>query len=488
MIDITNRKKLEHQLLSLKDLYAGSALVHQTLLHQNDLSALLREVCSIGVSFGGFVAAMVADLDKETRQLHIQTTACPDPEIKKILDVLELSADPDSPAGIGTVGESVRTGKPVFINDFLAHPQTGLWRERARHTNVRAVASFPLKKKGEVTGTLIVLSNKVGYFQSEVLSLLTSMSESISYCIDSLEHRENLLLSSTVFREAIEGVIIADYRGKVLMANRSFQEITGFLPEDILGRDVKIFQTDSHDPHLFRKIFRAIASSGRWEGEVWNRRQNGQIRLHRLSVVGIRSGKGEISHFIGFLSDITAQREEEDRMRRLAFHDPLTGLPNRVLFHDRLDQALRGAKRSDSLMGICYLDLDDFKPVNDRYGHQAGDELLKEVARRLERLIRESDTVCRIGGDEFIVLFSNISDCDEIEFIGNKLLQEVSKPFFWEGVSLTVTASAGLALYPHDAGNSTDLLTQSDWAMYQAKKYGRNRLFWKVASSTQNDG
>jgi len=487
MIDITDRKALEHQLLSLKDLYAGSALVHQNLLQQKDLNSLLQEVCAIGVSYGGFVAAMVADLDRETRQLHIRTTACPDPVIKKILDVLELSSDPDSPAGIGTVGESVRTGKPVFINDFIAHPNTSQWRERAKYTNVRSVASFPLKKTGEVIGTLIVLSDKVGYFQSEVLSLLTSMSESISYCIDSLDHRENLLLSSTVFREAIEGVIIADYHGKVLMANRSFHEITGFLPEDIIGKDVRVFHSDSHDRNLFRKIFKAIASSCKWEGEVWNRRQNGQIRLHRLSVVGIRSGDGDLTHSIGFLSDITAQREEEDRMRRLAFHDPLTGLPNRMLFHDRLDQALRGAKRSNSSIGICYLDLDDFKPVNDRYGHQAGDELLKEVALRLERSIRESDTVCRIGGDEFIILFSNILDENEIERLGDQLLQEVCKPFVWGDDLLNVTASAGLALYPHDGGDSTDLLTQADWAMYQAKKYGRNRLFWKTGSTAQSD-
>ncbi|EQD39307.1 multi-sensor signal transduction histidine kinase, partial [mine drainage metagenome] len=166
------------------------------------------------------------------------------------LDVLELSSDPESPAGIGTVGESVRTGRPVFINDFLAHPNTGQWKERARYANVRSVASFPLKKRGEVIGTLIVLSDKVGYFQSEVLSLLTSMSESISYCIDSLDHRENLLLSSTVFREAIEGVLITDYHGKVLMANKSFHEMTGFLPEDIIGENVRVIHSGSHDRNL----------------------------------------------------------------------------------------------------------------------------------------------------------------------------------------------------------------------------------------------
>ncbi|MHB1564318.1 MAG: diguanylate cyclase domain-containing protein [Leptospirillum sp.] len=487
MIEITDRKYLEQQLLSLKELYAGSALVHQSLLQQKELNSLLVKVCEIGVSYGGFVAAMVADLDRETRQLHIRTTACPDPVIKKMLDVLELSSDPESPAGIGTVGESVRTGRPVFINDFLAHPNTGQWKERARYANVRSVASFPLKKRGEVIGTLIVLSDKVGYFQSEVLSLLTSMSESISYCIDSLDHRENLLLSSTVFREAIEGVLITDYHGKVLMANKSFHEMTGFLPEDIIGENVRVIHSGSHDRNLFRKIFKTISSSCKWEGEVWNRRQNGQIRLHRLSVVGIRSKEGSLTHFIGFLSDITAQREEEDRMRRLAFHDPLTGLPNRMLFHDRLDQALRGAKRLDSSIGICYLDLDDFKPVNDQYGHHAGDELLKEIALRLERSIRESDTVCRIGGDEFIILFSNILDENEMEKLGDQLLEEVSKPFAWGDDYLYVTASAGLALYPHDGKDTTDLLTHADWAMYQAKKYGRNRLFRKPAPTGQND-
>lgn len=478
--DITEKKVLENQLLSMKDLYAGSVKVHQTLLHPNSLAFLLDEVCQIGVSYGGFVAAMVAELEPGTQSLHIRTTSCPDPEIKKILDVLELSSDPLSPAGIGTVGESVRSGKPVFINDYLSHPHTALWRERAKESNVRSVASFPLKKMGEIIGTLIVLSDKVGYFQAEILTLLTSMSESISYCLDSMEYQERLLLASTVFMEAIEGVVIMDRSGALLMANKSFYEITGYLPADIMGKNIRMFRSDLHDSKSFKSISRDLVISGKWEGEIWNRRKDGTVRLQRLLMTGVRQKDGLITHYIGFLSDITAQREEEDRIRRLAFHDVLTGLPNRALFQDRLDQAMRSAKRSGYHLGICYLDLDGFKPINDRFGHQVGDELLKEIALRLSGVIRESDTVCRFGGDEFIVLFSNLFIAEEIKPLSLGVLQEISRPFIWEGETLSVTASAGLALYPGDADRSDALLTQADWAMYQAKKSGRNQIFWKV--------
>ncbi len=480
VLDISDKKSLQAELMHLKNLHAGAAIVHQLILKQIDLNDLFHEVCRICVAYGGFVGAWVATLDPETLELVKVASAASDPALKAMLENVELSSDPNVPQGVGSVGESIRSGLPVYINDFVGDRRSVFWRERAVHANVRAVGSFPLKKQGKVIGSLIVLSDQIGYFQGETLSLLGEMADSVSFGIEDFEREERLNLAAKVFKEAKEGILITDLVGRIQMVNQEFAEITGFQPEQVIGKTPRILRSGRHGTEFFRQMWSSLVSAGKWEGELWNKKKNGTIYLQRLSIVGVADRNGDMAHYIGFLSDITDQREEEEKIRRLAHHDPLTGLPNRILFQDRLEQAILGARRSGLHVGLCYLDLDAFKSINDRFGHHAGDDLLKEVAKRFDGILRESDTVCRLGGDEFIVLLQDLASKEDFLGLAEKIRLSVGTPCNLEGIGwLSVTVSLGLALFPVDGDDPSALILRSDWAMYQAKKNGKNRVYWQ---------
>jgi diguanylate cyclase (GGDEF)-like protein/PAS domain S-box-containing protein len=480
VLDVSDKKVLQSELMHLKNLYAGATLVHRLILKQIDMSDLFQEVCRICVAYGGFVGAWVAMLDPETQELSKVASTAADPGLKAMLENVELSADPNVSHGIGSVGESIRGGHPVTINDFIGDPRSEFWRERAIRAKVRSVGSFPLKKQGNVIGSLIVLSDQIGYFHGENLSLLTEMADSVSFAIDDYEREDRLVLAAKVFNEAKEGILITDLSGKIQMVNQEFAEITGFQPDQVVGKTPRILRSGRHGADFFRQMWSSLISTGKWEGELWNKKKNGTIYLQRLSIVGVHDRNGRMGHYIGFLSDITDQREEEEKIRKLAHHDPLTGLPNRILFQDRLEQAILGARRTGRHVGLCYLDLDAFKPINDRFEHQAGDNLLKEVASRFEGILRESDTVCRLGGDEFIVLFPDIESQEDFLSLAEKIRLSIGTPCNLEGIGwVSVTVSVGLALFPVDGEDSSTLLLRSDWAMYQAKKNGKNRIYWQ---------
>lgn len=475
--DISEKKLLEEQLLNLKSLYAGSTQVHQILLRRPDLHVLFGEVSRIGVAFGGFVASWIVLLD-ENRHLVKVALSCADPNLAVLLETVEISVNPDEPHGIGSVGESIRTGVPVCINDFITNPRTTFWRERAIRANVRSVASFPLKKEGEIVGTFVVLANREGYFHGEVFSLLREIADSLSFAFDDVSREEQRAIASTVFKEALEGIMITDLSGKILMVNLAFSGITGYSPEEAIGQNASLLRSGRHDRIFFSELWDFLQKTGGWQGELWNKRKNGAEYLQQLSIVGARDREGHLSHYIAFMADITSRREEENRIRRLAYHDPLTGLPNRALFQDRFEQAIRLARRMGHHVGLCYLDLDAFKPVNDRFGHLAGDELLRELSFRLGTALRDSDTVCRVGGDEFVLLFPELPGPEELIRVSSLVLEEISRPFNWGNDSISVTCSIGLSLFPEDGEDFSSLMLRADHSMYQAKKAGRNRMFW----------
>ncbi|MHB8422614.1 MAG: sensor domain-containing diguanylate cyclase [Leptospirales bacterium] len=478
--DISEKRILKDEILNLKNLYAGSAQVHQLLLRRPDLPFLFREVVRIGVTHGGFVAAWINLIDPDTQELLKVALSTSDPQLEEMLNRVEISVNPEAPSGMGSVGESVRTGKPSCINDFLINPRTAFWRERAEKANIRSVASFPLHKQDKVVGAMVVLSDREGAFQGEIVSLLSEMAESLSFGLEDSYREEQRSIAATVFNEALEGILILDPTGRIIMVNPVFSEVTGVRPEEVVGRSLSVICLEWREQSSYAQLWESLEQTGKWQGEIWNRRENGMEYLLHLSIVGARNRDAGLSHYIGFLTDITSRREEENRIRKLAYHDPLTGLANRTLLQDRLEQAIRTARRTGNHVGLVYLDLDSFKPINDRFGHQAGDDLLREISFRLGSILRESDTVCRVGGDEFVLLFPELPGAEELLHLGSRVVLEVARPFGWEDSFLCVSASVGLALFPEDGEDVLSLLFRADRAMYQAKKSGKNRFFWKT--------
>lgn len=283
-------------------------------------------------------------------------------------------------------------------------------------------------------------------------------------------------LMGRVFEGATEGVIITDTDGTILNVNEAFTNVTGYAPVEAIGQTPRLLNSGKQEEEFYEQMYRSLENKGQWEGEIWNRRKNGDIYLEWLSISAVGNDDGEISHYIGIFSDITEKKQNEERLYRLAHFDPLTSLPNRVLFMDRFRQALARARRNGSQVGTLFLDLDGFKEVNDSLGHGVGDDLLVQVAERLKKTLRESDTVARFGGDEFTIIVPDMENTEGIAAVARKVIGAFERPIEIAGHHTQTTTSIGIAIYPHHGLDADNLVTRADIAMYEAKKAGKNRF------------
>ena len=285
---------------------------------------------------------------------------------------------------------------------------------------------------------------------------------------------ENALLWSKVLEDSTEGIVITDAQGNILTVNKAFSALTGYTPEEVVGKDPKLLASGRHDKGFYHVMWRTIRESGRWQGEIWNRRKNGEVYLEWLSITGVRNSAGELTHYVGIFTDITERKESAERIQFLANHDFLTGLPNRSLMKDLVQQSLATARRKGSILALLLLDLDRFKTINDSLGHGRGDALLQRVATRLVECVREGDTIARLGGDEFLIMLPELPRSQDAALVAEKISTAMRKHIFVEGHELGVTASIGISVFPHD-GNDVDSLTRNaEAAMYHAKDRGRN--------------
>ncbi len=298
------------------------------------------------------------------------------------------------------------------------------------------------------------------------------------------EAEEKLRLSATVIEHIADGVVVLDAHGVIVAVNPAFTQITGYTEQEALGQDHTLTRSGRHDPDFYADMWTEQVETGFWRGEIWNRRKNGELYLEWLTVSAVRDTQGQTTHYVGVFSDITKAKESQEKLDHLAHHDPLTALPNRLLFHDRLQHALLRAARDGEQLALLFIDLDRFKNVNDTLGHHIGDELLKQVARALLERLREGDTLARLGGDEFIVLLENIENQFGASQVAEKLVQMFEQPFMVAGHELFVTCSVGISVFPEDAIDLNMLIRNADVAMYQAKARGRNGYSFYTPSMT----
>ena len=260
-----------------------------------------------------------------------------------------------------------------------------------------------------------------------------------------------------------------------------FTRVTGYSVADVTGHSPRLLKSGRHDAAFYAEMWALIATRGSWQGEIWNRRKNGEVYPEWLTITAVKNDTGKITHYVGTLADITQRKAAEDEIRHLAFYDPLTRLPNRRLLLDRLQQTLASSARSGRQGALLFLDLDKFKILNDTQGHDKGDLLLQQVAQRLSSCIREGDTVSRIGGDEFVVMLADLSTLLEetaaqAETVGQKILATLSQPYDLGGHAHQSTASIGITLFSDHQSTPLELLKQADLAMYEAKSAGRNTI------------
>lgn len=302
------------------------------------------------------------------------------------------------------------------------------------------------------------------------------------------ETRRQLQLYGRIIDNSTEGIMVTNPEGVIEMVNPAFTDITGYTYQEALGGNPRILKSGRHGPDFYRRMWQDLQIKGQWRGELWNRRKNGEAYPQWLNITAIKDSGGRTTHYLGMFRDITDIKASEERIKRQAYHDPLTGLPNRLLLTDRLRMALARAQRSGSQVAVFFTDLDGFKQVNDTLGHATGDLLLIEVARRLMETLREEDTVSRQGGDEFVVVLPDVSQAGYAEVAARRVLSTVRESYRLEGAELSVTTSLGIAMYPSDGADAELLLRRADEAMYRAKKAGKNTFrFWSDTSGPGQD-
>jgi len=285
-----------------------------------------------------------------------------------------------------------------------------------------------------------------------------------------------LQLAASVFTHAQEGIFITTLDGTIIDVNAAFSRITGFAQDEVLGRNPHLFSSGRHDRHFYKALFTELAERGQWHGEIWNRRKNGDVYAQMLTISTVHDAQGQIQHYAALFSDITAMKEHQRQLEHIAHFDALTSLPNRVLLADRLQQGMAQAQRRGQPLAVAFLDLDGFKAVNDKHGHDAGDQLLIALAARMKQALRDGDTLARMGGDEFVAVLVDLPDMAAGEPLLARLLIAAAEPVQVGPFVLQVSASLGVTFYPQAQEVDADqLLRQADQAMYQAKLAGKNR-------------
>jgi len=288
--------------------------------------------------------------------------------------------------------------------------------------------------------------------------------------------QEKLQLAATVFESTAEGVLITDTNQRITAVNRAFSEITGYCELEALGQTPRLLASGHHDSAFFASLWYQLTAEGHWQGEISNRRKNAEVYPCWLTISAVRNKEGFITHFVAVFADISSLKRAQARLDYQAHHDPLTGLPNRTLFEDRLQAALIRSQESASLGAVLFLDLDRFKHINDSLGHPVGDLLLKGIAVRLKENLRDIDTVARLGGDEFIILLPGLQHPSDVEVIANKLLASFTAPFQAGEHEFFISSSIGSALFPTDGEDVATVIKNADAAMYRSKAKGRNRV------------
>ena len=288
---------------------------------------------------------------------------------------------------------------------------------------------------------------------------------------------DKLLLTESVFTNTIEGIAITDIEGNIKKVNQAFCDITGYAEEEVIGENPRILKSDHHSENFYLSMWKEILKNGHWNGEIWNRRKDGSIFPEWLSISAIRDNTGKITDFISLFHDISEKKLKEEQLQFLAFHDPLTKLPNRKLFYDRAKVSIRNARRIGTKVALLYMDLDDFKNINDSYGHPFGDNFLCMVKDRIESICRDDDTFARYGGDEFVIILNNIHSSQDVINFSTRIINLFENPFNIMNEDVYSSISIGLSIYPDDGDDIVTLEKNADIALYEAKKGGKKRSF-----------
>ncbi len=390
---------------------------------------------------------------------------------------------------IGSCGSAAFSGNRVIAENIQNHPNWINYRDLAAKAGLGACWSEPIKDStGKVLGTFAIYHHQPTTPTEKDINTIVQNASLASIAIELARNSQEQRLASLFYQSTNESMMITDKNNIIIAVNPAFTLDTGYSPEEAIGKNPSFLQSKRHDEAFYQALYEELNNTGSWQGEIWNRRKNGEIYVEFIRINTIYDGNGEILNRVSLATDVTAKKESEETIWKQANYDELTGLPNRRMFHDRFHQEIKKTKRSKLPLALLYIDLDEFKEVNDVLGHYVGDILLIETAERLTSCVRESDTVAqlssiaRLGGDEFTIVLSEIKDISCIERIAQSILARLSEPYQLNQDTAYISASIGITIYPDDADNIETLMRNADQAMYAAKREGKNRFSYFTKS------
>lgn len=380
-----------------------------------------------------------------------------------------------------TMDEMLKLSIPDFDPDFPSEDWPKHWEE------LKKLGSFTFESRHRTkSGEIYPVEVSINYMRFDDEEYNCGFARDIT---KRKQIEEALQLSSMVLQNSSEGMLVTDENNQIVSINPAFSKITGYSFEEVKGKNPRMFRSDRHDQAFYHAMWDAIITTGQWQGEIWDKRKNGEIHAKWLTINTILNKDGTIHRYVALFSDITEKKKSEELIWRQANFDTLTGLPNRDMFRDRLGQEVKKSIRAELPLALLLVDLDQFKEVNDTLGHAVGDMLLIEAARRISACVRESDTVARLGGDEFTIVISEISDNSHVENVAQKIIGKLAEPFHLGDEVVYISASIGITLYPNDSIDIDALMKNADQAMYVAKNKGRNRFSYfttKLQDLAQN--
>jgi diguanylate cyclase (GGDEF)-like protein/PAS domain S-box-containing protein len=375
----------------------------------------------------------------------------------------------------GWIEQHVR-GEPVVVSDVDQAPDPFMV-EILRAQGTLSLVDQPLMLKGKCIGFIGIVSiRRREQFSSETVAFLQLFAELLVSLKRREQHERQLRLSASVFDNANEGIMIIDPQGHIVSVNQAFTRTTGYSADEVVGRDPSFLRSERQDTTFYSDMWQALQRDGHWSGEVWNRHKAGRLYAVLQKINAFYDDAGQLQGYVALLTDITTLKLQQKQLKQIAHFDPLTGLPNRTLLAERLQQAMAQANRHDISIAVLFIDLDGFKAVNDTHSHAVGDQLLVQVAQRMKRAMRDEDTLARLGGDEFVAVLQNLETPDAATPVLERLLQAAAEPVQLGELELAVSASIGVVFYPQQEPLDADQLQrQADQAMYQAKQAGKNR-------------
>ncbi|WP_126446581.1 EAL domain-containing protein [Sulfuricystis multivorans] len=388
--------------------------------------------------------------------------------------------------GRGSCGSAAALGQNVIVADIDTHPYWAPYRDIAHRADIRACWSVPLfEEGGQVLGTVGCYYATPRAPSDKDLALIEEFARLAALAVTKVRANERLRQAAAVFAATRDGIVITDLAPRILAVNRAWSEITGYSEAEALGQNPRMLKSGRQDRPFYQTLWATLRQAGHWQGEIWNRRKNGEIYAEWLSISTIYDERGRPTNYVGVLTDLSHLKAVEEKLEHLAHHDILTDLPNRLMMQVRLAAALERAHRSPQRLATLFVDLDRFKDVNDSLGHPAGDALLVEVAKRLRSRLREEDLLARVGGDEFVAVLENLETPDQAAIVARGLIEQLTEPFFINGSAVFIGASIGISLHPDDAQDATELIQHADAALYLAKQEGRNTYRFHTEALTR---